>query len=107
MTRIHIQRPHQLGLTSARQVAAQWVEQAETQFDMRCAFAQGPDCDEIQFSRSGVQGTLKVSADRFELDAQLGFLLGAFKDRIEGEITNNLDALLSARQKKPGKKKAG
>lgn len=105
MTQIHIQRPHQLGMSGARKVASQWAEQAETQFDMRCAFAEGPDGDEIRFSRSGVNGTLKVSADRFELDAQLGFLLGAFKDRIEDEITKNLDALLNARQKRPASHK--
>jgi hypothetical protein len=34
----------------------------------------------------------------FELDAKLGFLLGAFRDRIESEIVKNLDALLA---KKP------
>ena len=35
-----------------------------------------------------------MTSDRFELDARLGFLLGAFKDRIESEITKNLDLLL-------------
>ena len=45
-----------------------------------------------------------MGADHFELDAQLGFLLGAFKDRIEAEIVKNLDALL-AQGKKPAAKK--
>lgn len=103
MAQIHIHRPHQLGLTGARQVAWQWAEQAEADFDMACTYAEGDDGDEVQFSRSGVSGTLTVGADHFELDAQLGFLLGAFKDRIEGEIVKNLDALLA--QKKPAAKK--
>jgi ATPase subunit of ABC transporter with duplicated ATPase domains len=38
---------------------------------------------------------LVVSHDRFELHLKLGFLLGAFKDRIEREIVNNFDALLA------------
>jgi hypothetical protein len=42
-----------------------------------------------------VDGTLMVSHDRFELNARLGFLLGAFKDRIEREIVSNFDALLA------------
>ncbi len=50
--------------------------------------------DRITFTRTGVSGELRVDADRFELDAKLGFLLGAFKDRIEQEVTKNLDALL-------------
>ena len=40
---------------------------------------------------------------RFELEAKLGFLLGMFKDKIEGEIVKNLDALLA--EKLPAAKK--
>ena len=103
MAQIHIHRPHQLGLSGARKLAWQWAEQVEADFDMACTYAEGDDADEVQFSRSGVSGTLTVGADHFELDAQLGFLLGAFKDRIEGEIVKNLDTLLA--QKKPAAKK--
>ncbi len=74
---------------------------------MSCTYEEGEDCDEVQFTRSGVSGTLKVSADKFELDARLGFLLGAFKDRIESEIVKNLDELLAAKKPAAKKKKAG
>jgi putative polyhydroxyalkanoate system protein len=104
MADIHIQRSHHLGLAGARKVAWKWAEQAEAEFDMSCTYEEGCDCDEVQFSRTGVKGTLRVSEDHFELDAQLGFLLGAFKDRIEGEIVKNLDTLLAA--KKPASKPA-
>ncbi len=97
MADIHIERDHQLGMGGARKLAWRWAEQAE----------EGEDCDEVQFTRSGVSGTLKVSADKFELDARLGFLLGAFKDRIEGEIVKNLDELLAAKKPAAKKKKAG
>ncbi len=104
MADIHIRRDHHLGFAAARKVAWQWAEQAEEKFDMSCTYEESDACDEVQFTRSGVSGTLKVSKDHFELDAQLGFLLGAFKDRIEDEIVKNLDALLAA--KKPAAKKA-
>ena len=106
MAQIHIHREHQLGLAGARKVAWQWAEQAEADFDMACTYEEGNDGDEVQFSRSGVSGTLKVSGDHFELDAQLGFLLGAFKDRIEGEIVKNLDELLASKKPAAKKKKA-
>ncbi len=107
MANIHIEREHQLGLSGARKLAWRWAEQVEEEFDMSCTYAEGAQGDEVQFSRSGVSGTLKVSASRFELDARLGLLLGAFKERIEDEIVKNLDQLLAA--KKPGarRKKAG
>ncbi|MDM7944000.1 MAG: polyhydroxyalkanoic acid system family protein [Hydrogenophaga sp.] len=107
MADIHIERDHQLGMGGARKLAWRWAEQAENDFDMSCTYEEGTDCDEVQFSRSGVSGTLKVWADRFELDARLGFLLGAFKDRIEGEIVKNLDELLAAKKPAARKKKAG
>ena len=47
------------------------------------------------------------TGNRFELDAKLGFLLGAFKDRIESEIVKNLDELLAAGSKPAGRKKKG
>lgn len=108
MADIHIRRDHHLGFAAARKVAWQWAEQAEEKFDMSCTYEESDTCDEVQFTRSGVSGTLKVSKDHFELDAQLGFLLGAFKDRIEDEIVKNLDALLAAKKpttKKPAAKK--
>lgn len=106
MADIHIQRQHQLGLPGARKVAWRWAEQAEADFGMTCTYEEGDDGDEVQFSRSGVSGTLKVSRDHFELDARLGFLLGAFKDRIEDEIVKNLDGLLATQKPAAKKKKA-
>lgn len=95
MADLHILRLHQLGLPKARQLALRWAEQAETDFGLQCAYAEGQQEDEVGFSRPGVDGTLMVSHDRFELNARLGFLLGAFKDRIEREIVSNFDALLA------------
>ncbi len=102
MADIHLERKHDLGMPEARKIAFKWAEQVEEQFDMQCTYEEGKTEDTVGFKRSGVDGTLVVSKDSFVLDAKLGFLLGAFKDKIEGEITKNLDALL---KKKPAAKK--
>lgn len=96
MPDIHIHREHHLGLQQARKVAFSWAEKAEEKFDMECTYEEGDEEDTLTFTRTGVKGTLLVDAQRFEMTAQLGFLLGAFKDRIESEITHQLDALLNA-----------
>jgi putative polyhydroxyalkanoate system protein len=106
MADIHIEREHALGLAAARKLAWQWAEQAENQFDMSCTYEEGKKADEVQFTRSGVSGCLHVTEDRFVLDAKLGFLLGAFKERIESEIVKNLDTLLAAKKPAAKKKKA-
>lgn len=95
MANLHIRREHALGLKAARKIALQWAEEVEQQFDMACTYEEGGVDDVVSFTRSGVSGTLLVTADHFDLDAKLGFLLGAFKDRIEAEIVKNLDQLLA------------
>jgi putative polyhydroxyalkanoate system protein len=94
MPDIHIEREHALGLAKARELAFQWAQQAEQKLAMECVYEEGKTADLITFSRSGVNGELRITQDRFALDARLGFLLGAFKTRIEAEITKNLDLLL-------------
>ena len=107
MANVHIVRKHALGLAGARKIAFQWAEQVEKDFGMACTYGEGSTQDDVAFTRSGVSGSLQVTKDMFELEAKLGFLLGAFKDRIEGEIVKNLDALLAgeAAPKKPAAKR--
>ena len=109
MADINITRQHGMSLSDARKAAFKWAEQAEEKFDMECAYEEGEISDECSFTRSGVTGTLLVDKDTFELTARLGFFLGAFKDKIEGEIVKNLDALIAKKEpvaKKTATKKA-
>lgn len=94
MADIHIEREHAIGLHEARKIAFKWAEQAEEEFGMECTYEEGHTVDLVSFSRSGVQGTLAVTKDVFKVQAQLGFLLGVFKEKIEAEIVRNLDTLI-------------
>ena len=105
MAEINIHREHSLGLTKARKVAWQWAEDVEKKFGMECSVLEGETSDTVSFTRSGVNGELIVAADHFDLQAKLGFLLGAFSKTIEAEILKNLDTLL-AKSAKPAKKVA-
>ena len=109
MPDIRIHRQHALGLAKARKVAWTWAEDVEKKFGMACTVIEGETSDTVEFTRAGVNGHLIVAADHFDLDAKLGFLLGAFARTIESEIENNLDTLLgkavAASKKAPTKKK--
>ncbi|HYE38412.1 MAG TPA: polyhydroxyalkanoic acid system family protein [Ramlibacter sp.] len=94
MADIHIVREHGLGLERARKLAFRWAEVAERKLQMECTYEEGKTADVVGFRRPGASGELKVTRDRFVLDARLGLLLGVFKGRIEGEIVKNLDELL-------------
>jgi putative polyhydroxyalkanoate system protein len=110
MPDIHIHREHRLGLAKARELALQWAEEAEQKFDMECTIVEGDTSDTVTFRRSGVNGELLVEANRFTLDAKLGFLMGAFARTIESEIEKNFDELLKKStpppKAKPAAKKA-
>ena len=103
MANLHIRREHSLTLAAARKIARSWADQVQSDFGMECTYAEGAKEDRVSFTRSGVNGTLAVTSDHFDLDAKLGFLLGAFKGKIEAEIVKNLDDLLApkAAVKKP------
>ena len=109
MTTLHITRPHNLSLDKARAFAQQWALDAERDFGMetvlefganannaaQAAFADSPQTvDRWNFKRTGVHGSLVTSAQSFELELHLGFLLGAFQDKIKQQIEQNLDQLL-------------
>jgi putative polyhydroxyalkanoate system protein len=98
---IHITRDHAMGFAAARKLAFRWAEEAEERLDMECVYEEGKTSDVVTFTRAGVNGELKVTKDQLVLDARLGLLLGAFKDRIETAIVDNLDKLLA--QKDPHK----
>lgn len=98
MPDIHITRDHALGLPAARKLAFRWAETAEEKLGMECTYEEGKTSDLVSFTRSGANGELKVTKDSFVLDARLGFLLGAFKERIESEIVKNLDKLLAEKE---------
>jgi putative polyhydroxyalkanoate system protein len=102
MADIHIHRKHALGFAKARDIAFNWAEDVEKKLDMACIIEEGKHEDCVTFTRSGVNGTLMVTKDSFELRAKLGFLVGAFKEKIEAEISKNLDAMLAkSADKKP------
>ncbi len=106
MPDLRIHREHELGLEKARKIAWKWAEEAEKKFDMECTVIEGEYSDTVEFTRSGVNGRLVVAADHFDLEAKLGFLLGAFSKTIEGEIQKTLDDLLAKGGAGAGAKKA-
>ena len=109
MPTLHITRQHNLSPDKARAIAQQWAVDAERDFGMdiflekaagKAIAASASSNDALQtvdrwnFKRSGVHGSLVSSAQSFELELHLGFLLGAFQDKIKQEIEKNLDQLL-------------
>ena len=94
MPDIHIERKHGLGLARARKVAREWVAQVEQDYGLTCKTDSHKKGDQVQFSGSGINGTVEVTATRFALHARPGFLLDAFSSTIEQRVARKLDELL-------------
>lgn len=107
MADLHLHREHTLGLARARKVALKWAEHVEEKLDMECTIIEGDDEDILEFTRSGVDGRMTVTATFFDLEAKLGFLLKPFLGTIEAEVGKQLDEALakeSAKASKPAAK---
>ncbi len=94
MSEIHIQRAHALGREAALQLARDWQAQAEQDWGLSCKAQDSEELRHITFERPGLQGSLKVDAASFELRLTLGFLLSAYRGRIETELLRRLDGWL-------------
>jgi putative polyhydroxyalkanoate system protein len=97
MAQLQIHRAHQLGWAGARRLAKDWRVQAEQAYGLQCTQESGEAQERIAFARPGLSGHLLVSAESFVLEASLGFLLSAYRDRIESELQQRLDQQLGPR----------
>jgi putative polyhydroxyalkanoate system protein len=96
MSDIRIRRAHSKPLDEAKKAAEKMAKQLKRDFDLDYAW----DGQVLRFERSGVDGTLHVTAKEIRLEAKLGFLLAFLKPRIEAEVESQLDQLLAAPAKK-------
>lgn len=96
MTRVHIQRSHDLGLDGARALLDDWVSAAESQWGLTCVRTTNEEGETVHFSRTGFAGEARLTAHELTLTAQLGFLLSPYAARIEQGIRQQIDARLRA-----------
>lgn len=87
MSEIHIRRPHTIGVKKAKVAAQKVADDLAQEFGVESTW----DGDVLRFAHKGVEGALSVTKDEVVLNAKLGFLLSAFKSRIEAHVNDNFD----------------
>ena len=93
MADISIKRAHYGSLADARKMADTVAVKLEKDYQLKSTWAG----DVMNFTRSGVNGTLLITTKELHIDIKLGFLAGAFKGTIADAVQKNLDSLI-----KPG-----
>lgn len=87
MAEIHLRRKHTIGVRKAKVAVQKVADDLAQEFGMESEW----DGDVLRFSRHGVEGALSVAKDEVVLNAKLGFVLSAFKSKIEHHINDNFD----------------
>lgn len=87
MPSIDIQRAHSRPLPEARKSVQRVADHIAKKFDVACEW----NGNTLNFSRSGVDGQIKVGARQVHVTAELGFLLMAIRGSVEREIHRYLD----------------
>lgn len=82
MSKIDIRHAHALPRAKARKAIEEVAKTLAEKFDM----AYDWDGDVLNFSRSGVDGSIELAPKELHVHAKLGFLTAMFKEPIEGEI---------------------
>jgi putative polyhydroxyalkanoate system protein len=91
MSEINISKSHKLGTTKARAKVTKLAKQLEADYDLRSQW----EGDTLVFDRAGLSGQLQVAKDQVHLTVKLGFLMAAFKPKIEEQLKANLDKFVA------------
>lgn len=92
MSELVVRRAHALGLARARAAAQKVADDLARNYDLRSSW----EGDTLRFSRSGIDGALRVTDDQVEVVARLGLLAAAFRPRIEEQIQRNFERYFAA-----------
>lgn len=87
MAVIDIHRKHGSSIKDARAA----VERVAKAIAKEYGITHRWDGNTLNFSRTGVNGTISVAKQDLHIHAELGFLMGALKPVIEREIVRQLD----------------
>lgn len=87
MSRIELRRPHALTTKTARTRVDRMAAALSKKFDAECEWKG----DVLSIEHPNVSGTVTVAKKEIVLEAQLGFLLAMFRDRVDAELAGILD----------------
>ena len=92
MAAISIVQEHGLTPKQAHDAAQKVVDKLAADYDLDCAWAG----EVLQFSRSGVTGTLTLAPHLATMNIKLGFLMSAFAGTIEAKVGEKMKTVFGA-----------
>lgn len=87
MATIRVTRPHTMSLDEAKQAAQKVTDKLAEKLDMKSRW----EGDHLHFTRSGVDGTLRVTTTDATIEIKLGFMLGMMSGKIEQQANEMME----------------
>ena len=91
MAKFSVSKPFTMSREDVREAAEQLAEQLKTDHGLRYTW-QG---DTAKFSRSGIDGVLRIEADAIRVDVKLGLFASAFERPLKKAMNEYLDKYVS------------
>ncbi|MDY7219289.1 polyhydroxyalkanoic acid system family protein [Denitrificimonas sp. JX-1] len=91
MSKIVVEREHNLGRDVAREKAQQLADRLVQQYDVTYKWVG----DTLEFHRTGASGSIDVEEDKVRVNLKLGLLLSGLSGTIKREIEDALDKRLA------------
>ena len=95
MSEFSIKRAHHSTLADAKKMAEKIAAKLDKDYQLKSSWTG----DVLHFTRSGVNGSLDVTAKELKIHVKLGFLMAAFKSPIHDAVEKNLDSLIKPTEK--------
>lgn len=89
MSHIAIERSHPLTPQQTRQAAETFAEHLASRHEISYRW----EGDSLHFQRNGIDGQIDLAPGLIRINVRLGWLLAAFKQRLEQEIYRHLDEI--------------
>lgn len=90
MSRIHIQRSHNLTVDEARAKAQEVEKKLHERYGLRTTW----EGNTVHIEGKGVKGTLSLQGDQVVVDLKLGLAVRMFAKKIEESVGRSLDRAL-------------
>ncbi|MBX7228393.1 MAG: polyhydroxyalkanoic acid system family protein [Burkholderiaceae bacterium] len=91
MADIELERPHNMSLAQAKNVAQKVAEEMATEYGLQSQW----EGNSLNFSRPGIHGTLSVDSKTMRVAVSLSFLFKPFAGKFREQMSVNMEKLLT------------
>lgn len=87
MSNISLRQRHNKNPDELRELISQMAKKLDERYQITSRWLND---DQVEVARSGIKGRITLSDNEVKVDIKLGLMMGAFKSKIESEISRSM-----------------